>query len=325
MVFAYWQIITDMSPSLLEILKRWLPTHESFRVMQQSVSLSCVDICMSLRLDVDGLDVEFDKNVCGVVGSLLRDKLITLENVIEMIKNVIESEFDDVDNFFRQNIDSLSSYNWAKTVHNYLVKNLNHAFLALRQKEICLKGSTIVLQVDMIWAVKPLALCGPDRELMFPRILAWPNVHLSQDALRCCSKRVNRVSMKDLLKKLRVHGRHITKMKKRITVLGDDILSRCHVGEEEGGQEVEGEGGEEVEVEVGEDVDVFGQDVLVGVETSKEDDVGKAFDLNSEADDHHCEDVSTLHGGGQHKWPDFGYLEVLGFWSRKEVVCPNGA
>jgi len=84
-------------------------------------------------------------------------------------------------------------------------------------------------------------------------------------------------------------------MKKRITVLGDDILSRCHVGEEEGGQEVEGEGGEEVEVEVGEDVDVFGQDVLVGVETSKEDDVGKAFDLNSEADDHHCEDVSTLH------------------------------
>jgi len=84
---------------------------------------------MSLRLDVDGLDVEFDKNVCGVVGSLLRDKLITLENVIEMIKNVIESEFDDVDNvcclYIFVCFDVLYFPRYSKTISNLPCSSLD--------------------------------------------------------------------------------------------------------------------------------------------------------------------------------------------------------
>jgi len=48
------------------MLKRWLPAHESFRVMQQSIPFRCDDICMSLGLGIVELDVKFDKNVCGV-------------------------------------------------------------------------------------------------------------------------------------------------------------------------------------------------------------------------------------------------------------------
>jgi len=130
------------------MLKHWLPAHESFCVMQQSILFSCADICMSLGLGVVGLDVEFDKNVFGVVNSLLKDKLITIENVIEMIKSMVHSDFDDVDNVCRlyifvcfavlyfsrnsktvsnisstvlDNIDGLSSYNWSKTIHSYLI------------------------------------------------------------------------------------------------------------------------------------------------------------------------------------------------------------
>jgi len=137
------------NPLLLKKLKHWLPAQQSFRVMQRSIPFSCADICMCLGLRVVGLDVDFDKNVCGVVGSLMKDKLITVENVIEMIKSVVESDSDDVDNVCRlyifvcfvvlyfprnsktisnipcialDNIDGLSSYNWGKAVHSYLVK-----------------------------------------------------------------------------------------------------------------------------------------------------------------------------------------------------------
>ena len=58
------------NPLLLEMLKRWLPAQELFRVMQRSTPFTCADICMCLRLRVVGLDVDFDKNVCGVVGGL---------------------------------------------------------------------------------------------------------------------------------------------------------------------------------------------------------------------------------------------------------------
>jgi len=162
------------NPILLEMLKHWLPAYESFRVMQWSIPFSCADICMCLALSIIDVDVEFDKNVCEVVDSLMKDKLITIENVIDMIKSVVHSDFDDVDNvcrlyifvcfmvlYFLRNskivsnihcnvldhIYRLSRYNWGKTVHSYLVKSLSCAFLALGLTEICLSGSTSILQV----------------------------------------------------------------------------------------------------------------------------------------------------------------------------------
>jgi len=127
---------------------------------------------MCLGLGVVGLNVDFDKNVCGVVGGLLEDRIIIVETVIEIIKSMVESDSDEVDNvcrlyifvcfivlYFPRNsktiipcnvlddIDRLSNYNWGKAVHSYFVKSLSRAFLALGQTELCLSGSATVLQV----------------------------------------------------------------------------------------------------------------------------------------------------------------------------------
>ena len=163
------------NPLLLELLKRWLPTQESFRVMQRSIPFTCANICMSLGLSVVRLDVDFDKTVCGVVGGLLQDKIVTVKTIIEIIQSLVGSDSNEVDNvcrlyifvcfvvfYFPRNsktisnipcsvlddIDGLSNYNWGKTVHSFLVKSLSRAFLALGQAELCLSGASPVLQVQ---------------------------------------------------------------------------------------------------------------------------------------------------------------------------------
>jgi len=129
---------------------------------------------MSLRLSVVGLDVDFDKSVCGVVGGLLQDRIVTVETVIEIIQGLVGSDSNEVDNvchlyifvcfvvlYFLRNsktisnmrcsvlddIDGLSNYKWGKAVHSFLVKSLSRGFLALEQRELCLSGATPVLQV----------------------------------------------------------------------------------------------------------------------------------------------------------------------------------
>ncbi|XP_027922562.1 uncharacterized protein LOC114180443 [Vigna unguiculata] len=332
---------------MLEMLKRWLPAQESFRVMQRCIPLSCGDISMCLRLGGVGVDVEFEKNICGVVGSVMKDKLLTVENVINVIKSLLEAEFVDVDNVCRlyilvcfavlyfprnsrticnipfsvlDNIDRLSTYNWGKAVHTYLVKSLSRAFLALGQTEICLSGSTTVLQ---LWAVERLRLCASDAEIVFPRILGWTDFQLKrrrveklfQETHVICSFRFflewrlreedheneiirealqlghegqskkahvdNKVaSMQDLLKKLRKHGRRLRKLKKHMTELHEEILSRSHVGDEEDGENVDENGAEGVHKEADVEVEVEQRD--------QEDEIGehlhKCFDLNSESD-----------------------------------------
>ena len=86
------------NPLMLELVKRWFSVNSSFRIMQRSVPLTIGDICMCLGLGVGGIDVQFDRNVCGSVGSLLRGQLITSDNVIEKMKLLVGSEVDDVDN-----------------------------------------------------------------------------------------------------------------------------------------------------------------------------------------------------------------------------------
>ncbi|QCD86778.1 Ulp1 protease family [Vigna unguiculata] len=118
---------------LLELLKRWLPAQESFRVMQRSIPFTCADICMSLGLSVVGLDVDFDKTYCGVVGGLLQDRIVTVETIIEIIQGLVGSDSNEVDN---------------------------------------------------TWAVERLSLCGPELQLIFPRILAWPEVHFKSRRIK---------------------------------------------------------------------------------------------------------------------------------------------
>jgi len=55
---------------------------------------------MCLELSVGGVQVQFDRNVCGLVGSVMSTKLITIENVIEMMKCMIETKMDDAKNVY---------------------------------------------------------------------------------------------------------------------------------------------------------------------------------------------------------------------------------
>jgi len=65
-------------------------------------------------------------------------------------------------------------------------------------------------------------------------------------------------------------------MKEEMSVLREEISSRCHGGDDKGGQDVEGEEGEHDDEVRPDDADV--------VERMNGDDVGKAFDLNSAFD-----------------------------------------
>jgi len=87
-------------------------------------------------------------------------------------------------------------------------------------------------------------------------------------------------STQDLLKKLRKHGRRLRKLKKHMTELREEILSRSHVGDEEDGENVDEKGAEGVHKEADVEVEVEQRD--------QEDEIGerlhKGFDLNSESD-----------------------------------------
>ncbi|QCE03805.1 hypothetical protein DEO72_LG8g1832 [Vigna unguiculata] len=92
---------------------------------------------------------------------------------------------------------------------------------------------------------------------------------------------VKLASTKELLKRLRNHGRRLRRLKEEMSVFREEISSRCHGGDDEGGQDVEGEEGDEVEVEPREHDDEVCSDTAHVIERMNGDDVRKTFDLNS--------------------------------------------
>ncbi|XP_027905985.1 uncharacterized protein LOC114165600 [Vigna unguiculata] len=209
-------------------------------------------------LSVVGLDVGFDKTVCGVVGGLLQDKIVTVETIIEIIQS-------------------------------------------------------------LIWAVERLSLGGPELQLIFPRILAWPEVHfksrriekLFQESKICVEWRLREedkqnimirealqlgdeaksekshvdiklASTKVLLQRLRTHRTRLRMMKDEMTLMREEISLRCHSGIDKGVQHGQGNDGDEVEVDVGErdtDEQLPADDGNV-VEGSSGGDVGSGLDMN---------------------------------------------
>ena len=170
-------------PLLREVLRRWVPQGEYIRVGQHLVGLSVYDVCVCLGLSMVGKCVEFDDDVSGVVGSLFEKKPITLRDIINKIKNLVVSDDDDVDNAYRlylllcftvfyfprtsrtvtnmpfkvlDNVDNLSEYNWAESVHSFLISALNRGCKVVREKintrSLNLAGSVVVVQVINVLA-----------------------------------------------------------------------------------------------------------------------------------------------------------------------------
>ncbi|QCE11324.1 Ulp1 protease family [Vigna unguiculata] len=128
-------------PLLREVLRRWVPQGEYIRV-----------------------------------GSLFEKKPITLRDIINKIKNLVVSD-DDVDNAY--NLENLSDYNWAESVHSFLISALNRGCKVVREKintrSLNLARSIVVVQV---WAARRLGLEDVEGEVQFPRFLRWPSVKI---------------------------------------------------------------------------------------------------------------------------------------------------
>jgi len=164
-------------PLLREVLHRWVANGKFVRVRQHLLHLSIYDVCICLGLNMVGKSVQFDSDVSGVVGSLFEKKTITLGDITKKIKNSVGSD-DDVDNVSRlylllclsvfyfprtsravtnmpfkilDNLDNLSDYNWADSVHNFLIGGLNRACKVLRENQnscsLHVAGCVAVVQV----------------------------------------------------------------------------------------------------------------------------------------------------------------------------------
>ena len=115
-------------------------------------------------------------------------------------------------------------------------------------------------------------------------------------------------STQDLLTKLRKHGRRLRKLKKHMTELREEILSRSHVVGEEDGENVDEKGAKGVHKEADVEVEVEQRD--------QEDEIGerldKGFDLNSESNVAQFGEVLALQAIAPYdpQQPSFDSLEV---------------
>ncbi|WVZ10251.1 hypothetical protein V8G54_014781 [Vigna mungo] len=120
-----------------QLVCRWVPSHQSFRVRQEMVPFNVFDVVMTLGLGVGGLEVPFDETVVGKVGELFNSKTITLKDMITIFNNIVVNEDVDVDVIE----DSLS-----------------------------ISGAAAVLQ---LWMYERLSLHGNNSLKVFPRIVRF--------------------------------------------------------------------------------------------------------------------------------------------------------
>ncbi|WVZ26341.1 hypothetical protein V8G54_004885 [Vigna mungo] len=80
-----------------QLVRRWVPHHQSFRVRQQLVPLNVVDVVMSLGLGVGGMEVQFDESIVGKVGELFNSTQMKLKEMVNMFNNIVVNEEVDVD------------------------------------------------------------------------------------------------------------------------------------------------------------------------------------------------------------------------------------
>ncbi|WVZ04110.1 hypothetical protein V8G54_024916 [Vigna mungo] len=120
-----------------QLVCRWVPPHQSFKVRQEMVPFNVLDVVMTLGLGVGGLEVPFDQTVVGKVGELFNSNTITLKDMITIFNNIVVNEDVDVDVIE----DSLS-----------------------------ISGAAAVLQ---LWVYERLSLHGNISRKVFPRILRF--------------------------------------------------------------------------------------------------------------------------------------------------------
>jgi len=164
-------------PLLHELVTRWSPNDESFRIRKYLIPLCGLNICKGLTLGISSEVVRFEDNNEGLVRNLFKGNDITVGGVVDELNNKKINRKKDVDNFCRlyilptfvvfyfprivstyhfHSLDSLEDlhiYNWDGAILSMLVSSLDRCSENLhRQRNVhglYLCGCVPVLQVSI--------------------------------------------------------------------------------------------------------------------------------------------------------------------------------
>jgi len=74
-------------PLLRELVNRWSPNDQSFRIREYLVPLSGVDVCMGLGFGISGGEVRIEDNNLGLVSNLFDGSDITVCGIVDKLKD----------------------------------------------------------------------------------------------------------------------------------------------------------------------------------------------------------------------------------------------
>jgi len=77
------QPINISCPLLRELVNRWSPNDQSFRIREFLVPLSGLNVCMGLGLRITGQEVSFNDNNLGLVTNLFNGEDITVSVLLK--------------------------------------------------------------------------------------------------------------------------------------------------------------------------------------------------------------------------------------------------
>jgi len=95
------QPINISCPLLRELVSRWSPNDQSFRIREFLVPLSSLDVCMGLGLGITGQEVSFNDNNLGLVNNLFNGEDITVVSIVEKLNDKKLNSKKNVDDFCR--------------------------------------------------------------------------------------------------------------------------------------------------------------------------------------------------------------------------------
>ncbi|WVZ01613.1 hypothetical protein V8G54_027682 [Vigna mungo] len=176
-----------------QMVRRWVPQHQSFRVRKELVPFNVVDVVMTLGFAVGGLEVRFDESIVGIVSELFNSTTIKLKDMINIFYTIVVNEDLDVDVAKRvtnipclvlDDLDTLCNYDWSTAIHTYLVRSLHRCnkkiLTGAIEDSLSISGAVVALQ---LWVYERLCLHGDTSLKVFSRLLRFRLVDYETDEI----------------------------------------------------------------------------------------------------------------------------------------------
>ncbi|XP_057443185.1 uncharacterized protein LOC130734714 isoform X2 [Lotus japonicus] len=197
---------------LSNLESRWEENRFGFKIQDNVVPFTPLDVCFSLGLRLVGLNVNYNGDEdaeCHTKG-LFKGEEITVKTIVKQLRR--HKSDDKVDDFCRlyillvfatfyfpqsstscllrmlDNLNSLQEYSWGVAVYDTLVLSLSRCAKCLNKSKnksvVRITGCAAILQ---IWALEHMFLRGrpicTGTIRSFPRFLRWQNVAMRKDKI----------------------------------------------------------------------------------------------------------------------------------------------